>query len=347
KLTDYYEGCSNNCDLTDNGFYNHGTHTSGSVAGDDGTWHVYDGDPTGSSGTTGPHDGQAFDAFIQMQDLSNDGFYVYFDNITQLWQMALNRSSFIHSDSWGSVDFQAEYIQEAADTDNFIWNNQDFLVVFAAANAGQGGLRSMNLFGTAKNVITAGAAINSAREMTGTGAYAFGESYYPNDNQGFGRLTLDDALAFQGDARNLVLDDNRNGLNTSDVKNYDLAIWDASQSVEITLVWSDYPGTAGCNPCLVNDLDLTVHAPDGTLYAGNQYVGMNPGESQRNPSGSDHLNNVESVLVITGVQVGRWTVTVTANDVPNGPQPYAIVMTGGIATQGGTIRMDHIKYQSS
>src|SRR2546422_10477472 len=74
---------------------------------------------------------------------------------------------------------------------------------------------------------------------------------------------------------------------------------------------------------------------------------MNPGESQRIPSGCDHLNNVESVLVITGVQVGRWTVTVTANDVPNGPQPYAIVMTGGIATQGGTIRMDHTKYQSS
>src|SRR5437899_12004660 len=74
---------------------------------------------------------------------------------------------------------------------------------------------------------------------------------------------------------------------------------------------------------------------------------MNPGESRPNPTRSDHRNNVESVLVITGVQVGRWTVTVTANDVPNGPQPYAIVMTGGIATQGGTIRMDHIKHQSS
>ena len=446
KLTDYYPACSGNCDDTDNGI-NHGTHTSGSVAGDDGTWHVYNGDATGSNGTTGPHDGQAFDAWIQMTDMSNDGNFVYFDSITNVWQRAVDRNSFIHSDSWGSVDFVADYIQEAADTDNFIWNNQDFLVVFAAANAGQGGLRSMNLFGTAKNVITAGAtanglglenmadfssrgptqdgrikpditapgvsvwsaqgldpngdgtqywqlsgtsmatptiagsmalvrqyymdgwyptgapvpgngftptaalikatAINSAREMTGTGAYKFGESYYPNDNQGFGRLTLDDALAFQGDARGLLLDDNRNGLNTGAVTNYTLAIGDASQSVEITLVWSDYPGTAGCNPCLVNDLDLTVHAPDGTLYAGNQYVGMNPGESRPNPTRSDHRNNVESVLVITGVQLGLWTVTVTANDVPNGPQPYAIVMTGGIATQRGIIQMDHNSYQSS
>src|SRR5207245_7151259 len=95
KLTDYYEGCSSNCDLTDNGI-NHGTHTSGSVAGDDGQWHVYNGDATGSNGSTGPHDGQAFDAFIQMQDLSNDGFGVYFDSITALWQMAVDRGSFIH-----------------------------------------------------------------------------------------------------------------------------------------------------------------------------------------------------------------------------------------------------------
>ncbi len=445
KLTDYYPACTDNCDDTDNGG-NHGTHTSGSVGGDDGTWHVYDGDATGSNGTTGPHDGQAFDAWIQMTDMSNDGFFVYFDTITDVWQRAVDRDSWIHSDSWGSVDFQAEYIQEAADTDDFIWNNQDFLVVFAAANAGSG-LRSMNLFGVAKNVVTVGATvnglglesvagfssrgptqdgrikpdvmapgqsvwsalgqdpngdgttyvqyqgtsmatptvagsaalvrqyymdgwyptgapnpgdgftpsaallkatmINSAREMTGTGAYGNSESYYPNDNQGFGRLTLDDALAFQGETRGLVVDDDRIGLNTGDVVNYDLAIGDPSESVEITLVWSDYPGTAGCNPCLVNDLDLTVTAPDGTLYAGNQYAGMNPGESEPNPSGSDHLNNVESVLVITGVQAGLWIVTVTANDVPNGAQPYAVVMAGGLATQRGIIQMDRHNYQSS
>src|SRR3989449_10775604 len=157
--------------------------------------------------------------------------------------------------------------------------------------------------------------------MTGTGAYGFGETYYPNDNQGFGRLTLDDALAFQGDARSLVLDDNRAALTTPDVTKYDLAIWDASQSVEITLVWSDYPGTASCSPCLVNDLDLTVHAPDGTLYAGNQYVGMNPGESERNPSGSDHLNNVESVLDLTVVQMVRRSATGKENELPDSAKP--------------------------
>ncbi len=443
KLTDYYEGCSSNCDLTDNGI-NHGTHTSGSVAGDDGQWHVYNGDATGSNGSTGPHDGQAFDAFIQMQDLSNDGFGVYFDSITALWQMAVDRGSFIHSDSWGSCC--ATYIQEAADTDNFVWNNQDFLVVFAAGNSGSS-LGTINPFSVAKNVIAAGAtsngigleniadfssrgptadgrikpdimapgvalwsaqgldpngdgtqywqlsgtsmatptiagsmalvrqyymdgwyptgtktpadgftpsaalikatAINSAREMTGTGAYGNGQNFYPNDNQGFGRLTLDDALAFQGDARGLAIDDNRVGINTGDSVSYGLAIGDSSISVEITLVWSDYPGIANCRVCLVNDLDLVVTAPDGTQYVGNQYVGANPGESEPNPSGSDHTNNVESVLVISNVQAGLWNVAISGNDVPNGPQSYALVMTGGIATQRGIIQMDHNKYQSS
>lgn len=443
KVTDYYEGCSSNCDLNDNGI-NHGTHTSGSVGGDDGTWHVYDGDATGSNGTNGPHDGQAFDAFIQMQDLSNDGFFVYFDSITELWQMAVDRDSWIHSNSWGSCC--ATYIQEAADTDNFVWNNQDFLVVFAAGNSGSG-LGSINPFSVAKNVIAAGAtvngiglqnvadfssrgpsadgrikpdimapgvsvwsaegldpggdgtqyfqlsgtsmatptiagsmalirqyfmdgwyptgsktpgngftpsaalikatAINSAREMTGTGAYGSGQNFYPNDNQGFGRLTLDDALAFEGDTRGLSIDDNRAGINTGGSVSYGLAIGDASLSVEITLVWSDYPGAAFCGVCLVNDLDLTVTAPDGTVYVGNQYVGANPGESEPNPAGSDHLNNVESVLVITDVQAGLWTVNVAGNDIPNGPQSYAIVMTGGIATQRGIIQMDRNKYQSS
>src|SRR3989475_12693630 len=71
-----------------------------------------------------------------MQDLSADGNSINFNSVTDLWQMALNRNSSIHSDSWGSCC--NAYIQESADTDNFIWNNQDFLVVFAAGNCGSG-----------------------------------------------------------------------------------------------------------------------------------------------------------------------------------------------------------------
>src|SRR5439155_644811 len=126
KVKDYYSppcpvgGCNDHDDDI-----NHGTHTSGSIGGDDGVWHVYNGDATGSHGTTGPHDGQAFDAFLEMQDLSAGNNSINFNSVTDLWQMAMIRDSWIHSDSWGSCC--TAYIQESADTDQFIWNNQHYL----------------------------------------------------------------------------------------------------------------------------------------------------------------------------------------------------------------------------
>ncbi|MGQ9586806.1 MAG: outer membrane protein assembly factor BamB family protein [Thermoplasmata archaeon] len=193
--------------------------------------------------------------------------------------------------------------------------------------------------------------INGAVEMTGVGAYGMGQNWYPNNNQGWGRILLDNALHFQGDTRGLVIDDDRSGINTGATVTYELAIGDVSMPVEITLVWSDYPGVAYTNPNLVNDLDLVVIAPDGTYYVGNAYQGHNPGESIPNPGGAnftgDRLNNVESVLVLTDVQAGLWRIEISGYNVPMGPQPYAIVMTGGIATQKGVIQMCHGRYQSS
>jgi len=448
KVTDYYIPPNAIGDSTDNG-WNHGTHTSGTVAGDDGVWHVYDGNPTGSNGTAGPHDGEAFDAKIQMQDISTDGYYVFPPpDMHDMWQPAVDRDSWVHSNSWGSAF--GDYIEEAVQTDDFIWNNQEFIVVFAAGNSGASpGI--INPFSVAKNCISVGGTmngensdnmadfssrgpasdgrlkpdvtapavgvwsaeggdpggeldtykqgsgtsmatpmvaasaaltrqyfmdgwyptgtkespnaftpsaalvkailINGAVEMTGVGAYDMGQNWYPNDNQGWGRILLDNALYFQGDTRGLVVNDDRSGINTGATVVYELAIGDVSMPVEITLVWSDYPGVAYTNPNLVNDLDLVVTAPDGTYYVGNKYQGYNPGESIPNPGGAnftgDRLNNVESVLVITDVQAGLWTIEVSAYNVPMGPQPYAIVMTGGIATQKGIIQMDHARYQSS
>jgi hypothetical protein len=51
----------------------------------------------------------------------------------------------------------------------------------------------------------------------------------------------------------------------------------------VTLVWNDYPGFPGNPYVLVNNLDLTVTGPDGTVYWGN------------NRNGGDIQNNVEKV----------------------------------------------------
>jgi outer membrane protein assembly factor BamB len=446
KVTDYYIPSGATGDSTDNDI-NHGSHVSGTVAGDDGTWHIYDGNPSGSNGTAGPHDGQAFDAKIQVQDLSQDGYSVGTpDDMHDLFQPALDRDSYIHTNSWGNYGNQ--YITEAYQTDDFLWYNQDFIVCFAAGNYGSS-LYSISPFAAAKNVIAVGATengmylenvadfssrgpcadgrvkpdvmapgsgtwsvrgrdpgstqndywqlsgtsmatptvagsvalirqyymdgffptgtkrlgdgfvpsaalvkatlINSAAEMTGNGAYANGQLEYPNNNQGWGRILLDDALFFQNDSRGASISDNRAGLETGGSVSYSLAIGDTSMPVEITLVWTDYPGVPLTSPALVNDLNLVVTAPDGTVYRGNVYQGYDPGESTPDPAllESDHLNNVESVLVLTNPKAGLWTVTVSGYNVPSGPQPYAIVMSGGLATDKGTVRMDENVYKSS
>ncbi|MBU0685975.1 MAG: PQQ-binding-like beta-propeller repeat protein [Candidatus Thermoplasmatota archaeon] len=446
KVTDYYVPPGALGDSVDNGI-NHGSHVSGTVAGDDGTWHVYDGDPRGLNGTVGPHDGQAFDAKLQVQDLSQDGYVVGTPaDMHDLFQPALDRGSYIHTNSWG--DSGNDYITEASQTDDFLWDNQDFIVLFAAGNSGSG-LGSISPYAAAKNVIGVGATengmrmqtvagfssrgptadgrlkpdvmapgsgtwsvrgmdprttlnnywqlsgtsmatptvagaatlvrqyymdgfyptgtkqpgngfvpsaalvkatlINSASEMTGTGAYANDELKYPNDNQGWGRVLLDDALFFQNDLRGVVVDDERVGLATGGSASYEMAIGDSSMPVEVTLVWTDYPGLPMSSPALVNDLNLVVTSPGGTIYRGNVYQGYNPGESTPNPalSLSDHLNNVESVLVVTNPQVGLWTVSVSGSNVPMGPQPYALVISGEIVTNKGAVSLDKNFYKSS
>jgi len=444
KVTAYYTPSGAIGDLSDNGI-NHGTHVSGSVAGDDGTWHVYDGNPLGSNGTTGPHDGQAFNATLQIQDMSPDGYFIDppIDYHT-MFQAALDRGSYIHTNSWGSPG--NDYTLNAQATDDFLWNNREFIVLFSAGNDGPG-LATLSQDATAKNIISVGASmngqdlqkvasfssrgpaadgrikpdvmapgvgiwsaegddpsapqnqywqlsgtsmatptvagsvalireyymtgwyptgtrnlaqgfvpssalvkatlINSAREMTGDGAYRNSETYYPNNEQGWGRVTLDDALFFRGDSSKLFVDDNASGLGTGSSHDYLISVGDSSVPFEVTLVWSDYPGMPFTSPNLVNDLDLTVTSPSGTVYRGNAYQGSNPGQSEPDSTKVDHVNNVESVLVISAATPGVWHVRVSGFNVPEGPQPYAIVATGGLVSNLGTVKLDKGHYQSS
>ncbi|HLF26854.1 MAG TPA: S8 family serine peptidase [Anaerolineae bacterium] len=145
----------------------------------------------------------------------------------------------------------------------------------------------------------------------------------PNVHEGWGRLNLANAT---DETAEFV--DNTSGLITSGTATFAYDVTPGGSPFKVSLVWSDFPSTESASVNLVNDLDLTVTAPGGaTVYRGNVFSG---GWSATGGS-ADRRNNVENVYVQSAA-AGTWTVEVRGFNVPNGPQPFALVVDGGTAT---------------
>ncbi|UZN22617.1 S8 family serine peptidase [bacterium 3DAC] len=113
-------------------------------------------------------------------------------------------------------------------------------------------------------------------------------------------------------------------LSTGDSWTYTFDVNDTSKPVKVVLVWRDYPGSPQASSYLVNDLDLTVTTPSGSSYYGNHML----------YSSADRKNNVE-VVYISSPQKGTYTIKVKGYNVPDGPQPFSVVVFSGGATSGG------------
>lgn len=144
----------------------HGTHVSGSVLG------------SGKAYSNGLYKGIAYDAKLVFQSIMDDLGYLSGlpEDLNDLFLEAYTNDARIHSDSWGSA-VDGAYTVDARQADEFLWNHQDMLIVFAAGNEGADSLPtgdpdgvvdedSLSAPGTAKNVLTVGAA-ESARTNGG------------------------------------------------------------------------------------------------------------------------------------------------------------------------------------
>gem|GEM_PF-1912562 len=200
------------------------------------------------------------------------------------------------------------------------------------------------------NALLKATLINGARDAT-SGTYSNGHDYvlnghsmdYPNTDQGWGMADTGDSLYFNGDAREIWFDDNQNGLLTNQVREYKLGV-QSGQELEITLVWSDYQGSIATSGALVNDLDLTVISPTGTIYYGNNFGTTSREADSTNPAGYDHINPVEAVLVKTPA-AGEWTIRISAPNIPVGPQPFALVAAGNFEDGYGWVKTDKMVYK--
>ncbi len=173
------------------------------------------------------------------------------------------------------------------------------------------------------NAVHPSAALLKAIMLNG-GDEEFPGYFVPSYYIGWGRTCLDSVLYLAGDTRGLRVVDDTVGVQAGHARSYQYDI-QAGDKLEATLAWTDYRASVGANPAIVNDLDLEVQAPGGLIYKGNVYSG---GQSQTGGS-YDRLNTVESVHLY-GAPAGTYTVRVSAYDVPVGPQPFALVITGGL-----------------
>lgn len=149
-------------------------------------------------------------------------------------------------------------------------------------------------------------------------------STIPDNNTGWGRVCLDDALYLSGDVRKLWV--TYDSVSTGQYDEFTVTVNDQSEPLKITLVWTDYPATAGANPTIVNNLDLRVTSPNATVYLGNVYSG-----GQSAPGGTADNRNLEENVRRNVPEMGNWTIRVTGTNVPSGSrQPYAVVVSGGL-----------------
>ena len=182
--------------------------------------------------------------------------------------------------------------------------------------------------------------LNGAYSMSpgqfGTGSTQEIASDLPNTAEGYGRVDLEGALfpgsGFGDDAsRVMEVHDISSGLSTGQSTDYAISVASSADPLIVTLVWTDPFAGTGSGTKLVNDLDVTVIAPNATTYYAN---GIDK------TSGLDRTNNVEQVTV-SSPATGNWTVRVNGFNVPGNAvsgtnsQPYALVISGVLGDPPG------------
>jgi len=159
------------------------------------------------------------------------------------------------------------------------------------------------------------------------GAIDLGTADIPNSQEGWGQISVSNTVipTYNGNNLNTFHDNSRTlSAGFSTIYQFDM---DPSSGLDITLVWSDVAGSANAaqnESRLVNDLDLMLVAPDGSVYKGNVMVN---GFSV--PNGiHDSINNVERIKIApnSALPAGNWQVKISHTGGLD--QSYSLVLTG-------------------
>ena len=151
----------------------HGTHVAGSVLGNgmmSGSDPAADVFPTTAHAGIAPKAGLIFQA---IEDNDTGEFTGIPNDLNILFSQADSAGAHLHTNSWGAAT-ASTYTSFSQDVDEYIWNNPDFLILFAAGNEGidmdaDGVIDaySISMPATAKNCLTVGASEGDRPAGTG------------------------------------------------------------------------------------------------------------------------------------------------------------------------------------
>ena len=172
--------------------------------------------------------------------------------------------------------------------------------------------------------------INTASQWTFSGAAANLSRY----KQGWGHPDL---TTLYNDRTNMLIVNETNVLANLGSTSYPFTVAPGRPTFQATLVWRDRAGTTSASQHRINNLDLKVVAPNGTIYYGNN--GLAAGNLSTSGGIANTVDTVENVILINPA-AGVWTVTVTAAQLnqdghaatPALDSAYALVVRGGSST---------------
>jgi len=183
--------------------------------------------------------------------------------------------------------------------------------------------------------------INTATqwEMTGTDLTRV--------RQGFGRADLTNLYNLRD---KMFIVDETDVLTNLQTKTYAKTVPTGSTlPLKITLVYADPMGSPSATRARINDLSLRVTAPDGTIYWGNNGLGVGGGMWSTAGGTANVLDTTENVFVQTPT-AGTWTIEVIASELVQDARPqtsgvidadYALVVSGiASQTQAPRVKFD-------
>jgi hypothetical protein len=183
---------------------------------------------------------------------------------------------------------------------------------------------------------------NGGQDMTSVSANmslgAGGTNAYPNNREGWGRMLMDNSLYFPGDARRLKLRDfkssltpgatftpNPDALTTGEVYELEFDVNSSAQQLRVTMAFTDLAATLNAAFAPINNIDLEVVSPGGTIYKGNNFSGgvVVAGGN------ADAINSIEQVHR-NAPEVGTWIARVKGTAVNQQVQGFALAITGDV-----------------